>query len=137
MFFVDEHNRPLPGGTALKDPCSWGHEGIVAYVGTHQVMLHKPLSSGRPVMTSPSEFSNGKCKAVRTRTPQSASEGAAIVQRAWTEVQRGGTPWTVFDNCEDFVSRAYTGKGGSATRSFVLGLLALGGICAFAIGARS
>ena len=134
MFFVDEHNRPLPGGTALKDPCTL-HEGIVAYVGAHQVMLHKPLSSGRPVMTAPAEFSDGKCKVVRTRTPRSTVEGAAIVQRAWAEVQSGGTPWTIFDNCEDFVSRSYAGQSGSATRNFFVGLLAVGVFSAFALGA--
>lgn len=135
-MFLDENYQPLPGGTALKDPCTW-HEGIVAYMGAHQVMLHKPLSSGRPVMTSPLEFAKGRCNLVKTRTPRNPAEGMAVVQRAWTEVQSGGTPWTVFDNCEDFVNRAYTGQSGSATRTFFLGLLIVGGICAFAVGARS
>lgn len=31
MTFVDEFNRPLPAGTALKDPRSL-HERIVGYV---------------------------------------------------------------------------------------------------------
>jgi hypothetical protein len=135
MTFVDELNRPLPGGTALKEPCTL-HEGIVAYMRFtgQQVIIHKSPRIGRPAVTDPSVFAGGKCKLVRTRTPQSAAEGEAVVLRAWSEVQRG-TPWTLFDNCEDFVSRAYTGQSGSATRSFVVGLLAVVGACALAVSA--
>jgi len=135
MTFVDELNRPLPGGTVLKDPCTL-HEGIVAYMRFtgQQVMIHKSPNIGRPAITPPSDFSVGKCKLVRTRAPESAAEGEAIVLRAWSEVQRG-TPWTVFDNCEDFVSRAYTGQSGSVTRNFVLALLTIAGACALAAGA--
>jgi hypothetical protein len=49
-------------------------------------------------------------------------------------VQRG-TPWTLFDNCEDLVSRAYIGQSGSSSRNFVVGLLAVAGACALAVGA--
>ena len=135
MTFVDEFNRPLLGGTALKDPCTL-HEGIVAYnrFSGEQVMLHKSRRIGRPALTEPSVFADGKCKLVRTRTPQSAAEGEAIVQRAWAEVQRGGTLWTAFDNCEDFVSRAYTGQGGSTTRTLLAGVAVLG-LCALAAAA--
>jgi hypothetical protein len=135
MFFADEFNRPLPGGTALKDPCTL-HEGIVAYkrYTGEQVMIHKSPKIGRPAITHPSQFSDGKCKLFKTRSPQSAVQGEAIVQRAWSEVQRG-TPWTLFDNCEDFVSKAYTGQSGSTTRNFVLGLLAVAGACLVAMGA--
>lgn len=135
MFFVDEFNRPLPGGAALKNPCTL-HEGIVAYnrYNGQQVMLHKSPSIGRAAMTDPSVFADGKCQLVRTRVPESPAHAEAIVQRAWAEVQRSAT-WTLFDNCEDFVSRAYTGQGGSATRNFSLGLVAVGGFCAFAMGA--
>jgi hypothetical protein len=131
MTFVDEFNRPLPAGTALKDRSTL-HEGLVAYSPTgQQLMLHKPLLK-RPVITQPSEFADEKCPLVRTRVPQSHAEAQAVLQRAVAEVQRGA-PWTVFDNCEDFVSRAYTGKSGSATRNLVvLGLLATVGICALA-----
>jgi hypothetical protein len=131
MTFVDEFNRPLPAGTALKDRCTL-HEGLVAYSPNgQQVMLHKPLLK-RPVITPPSEFADGKCQLVRTRVPQSLAEAQAVLQRAVAEIQRG-TPWTVFDNCEDFVSRAYTGQSGSATRNLVVFLLlATVGICALA-----
>jgi hypothetical protein len=134
MTFVDELNRPLPGGTALKDPCTL-HEGIVAYMRFtgQQVMIHKSQRIGRPAVTLPSEFANGKCGLVRTRTPQTAAQGEAIVLRAWLEVQRG-TPWTVFDNCEDFVANAYTGRSGSHTRNFIIGLIAVGFFCVLALG---
>ena len=41
----------------------------------------------------------------------------------FTVVQRvqAGAPWTVFNNCQDFVSMAYNGKPGSETRT-LLGL---------------
>ena len=135
MVFVDEHNRPLPGGTALKDPCTL-HEGVVAYMRFtgEQVMMHKSPRIGKPAITPPSEFTDGKCLLVKTRTPQTAAEGEAVVLRAWSEVQRG-TPWTVFDNCEDFVSKAYTGQRGSATRNFIMGFLAVAGVLALAVGA--
>jgi hypothetical protein len=128
MTFVDEFNRPLPAGTALKDPRTL-HEGIVAYAQTgQQVMLHKPLLK-RPVITPPSEFADGKRPVVRTRVPQSPAETQAVLQRAVAQVQ-SGAPWTLFDNCEDFVSRSYTGQSGSPTRNVVLGVLAVFVICA-------
>ncbi len=133
MILTDEFNRPLPGGTVVKDPCTM-HEGIVAYERGRQVMLHKSLSIGRAAKTDPSVFTSGKCKLVRTRVPQSPAEAEVVIQRAWSEVQRGGARWTIFDNCEDFVSRAYTGKSGSATRNFWVGIAALG-LCAAALGA--
>ncbi len=131
MTFVDEFNRPLPGGTALKDPRSL-HEGIVGYVlqTGQQVMLHKSPRIGRAAITQPSVFADGKRPLVRTRVPQSPAEAQAVLQRAVAEVQ-SGTPWTLFDNCEDFVSRAYTGQSGSPTRNAVLGILAVFVICAF------
>src|SRR5260370_35629024 len=106
MTFVDELNRPLPGGSALKDPCTL-HEGIVAYMRFtgQQVMIHKSPRIGRPAVTEPSVFADGKCKLVRTRMPQSAVEGEVVVQRAWAEVQRGPR-WPVFDNCDASASRA-------------------------------
>lgn len=135
MIFTDEFNRPLPGGTALKDPCTL-HEGIVAYDRNtgEQVMLHKSPRIGRAALTPPSVFADGTCKLIRTRVPNSSAEGEVIIQRAWSEVQRG-TRWTVFDNCEDFVNRAYTGKSGSATRNFFLGVVTVLGFCALAVGA--
>jgi hypothetical protein len=125
MTFVDEFNRPLPAGSALKDPRNL-HQGIVGYDSQtgQQVMLHKPFRIGRPVITEPSAFADGKCRLVRTRVPKSPAEAEAVLQRAVAQVQRP-TPWSVFDNCEDFVSRAYTGHSGSATRNLVLGVLAV------------
>ena len=88
-----------------------------------QVILHNSKKLGRSAMTPPEEFTNGACQIVRKRVPQSPVEAQAVVQRAWSDVQRGRT-WTWFDNCEDFVNRAYTGQDGSPTRTLVaLGLL--------------
>lgn len=130
MTFVDEFNRPLPGGTALKDPRSL-HEGIVGYVSQtgQQVILHKSPRIGRAAITEPSVFADGKRPLVRTRVPQSPAKAQAVLQRAVAQVQ-SGAPWTLFDNCEDFVSRAYTGQSGSATRNVVLVLLVVVGLCA-------
>jgi hypothetical protein len=49
-----------------------------------QVMIHKSPRIGRPAVTEPSVFADGKCKLVRTRTPQSAAESEAVVLRAWS-----------------------------------------------------
>jgi hypothetical protein len=138
MTFVDEFNRPLPGGTVLKDPCSL-HEGIVAYAlpAGQQVILHKSPRLGRPAMTEPTQFVDGNCRLVRKKVPQSPAQANVVVQRAFAEVQSGGTPWTLWDNCEDFVSRAYTGQGGSETRNFALCLLAAVSLLAFAFGRSS
>ena len=135
MRFVDACNQPWPGGTVLKDPCTL-HEGIVAYkrFTGEQVIIHKSRQIGRAAVTLPSYFTDGKCKLVATRTPQSLAEGEAVVQRAFAEAQ-SATPWTLFDNCEDFVSRAYTGQGGSATRNLIAGFLAVVGLCVVAVGA--
>jgi hypothetical protein len=129
MTFTDALHQPLQGGTVVKDPCTL-HEGIIAYNGGQQVVLHKSLSIGRPAMTDTYAFTNGKCKLIVTRVPQSHAHAQAIVQRAWTEVQSGGTPWTLFDNCEDFVSRAYTGSSGSLGRALAVGFLVVVGLFA-------
>ena len=136
MTFVDEHGRLLPGGTALQDPCTL-HEGIVAYAQTgQQVMLHRSKKLGRSAMTLPDAFTDGSCQIVRKRVPQSPAEGQDVVRRAWNDVQRG-TPWTWFDNCQDFVNSAYTGRDGSPTRDFfVVGLL-VAGFLFFAFNARN
>jgi hypothetical protein len=130
MTFVDEFNRPLPAGTALKDPRTL-HEGIVGYAQTgQQVMLHKSPRIGRAAITEPSVFADGKRPLVRTRVPQSPAETQAVLHRAFAQVQSGAR-WTFFDNCEDFVSRSYTGQSGSPTRNVVLGILAVFVLCAF------
>jgi len=134
MTFVDEYNRPLPGGTALQDPCTL-HEGIVAYHSQtgQQVMLHRSKKIGRSAMTIPEEFSDGRCQPVRKRVPQSHAEAQAVVQRAWNDVQLG-TRWTWWSNCQDFVSAAYGGQG-SPTRAIVIGVLAVAGVF-FAVQAQ-
>lgn len=132
MFFTDELYQPLPGGTALKDPCTF-HEGIVDYQQGKQVMLHRSPSIGRSALTDPSLFSNGKCKLVQSRVPQSPAEAQIVLQRARADVQRG-TRWTLLNNCEDFVNFAYTGERGSSTRNFVFGVAAVFGFLALVTG---
>jgi hypothetical protein len=131
MYFSDDCQRPLPRGTAL----GFGpiHQGIVSYLPSgQQVILNKSMKSKRPVVSPPEEFTGLPVKYVRP-VPQTGEERARINQNAWNLV-RAGAPWTVFDNCQDFVSLCYDGKPGSKTRSaavvgigLVLGLLVLTG----------
>lgn len=129
MTFVDECNRPLAAGTVLKEAITL-HEGIVGYTPTgQQVMLHSSPRIGGPAITEPRDFADGKLRLHRTRVPKSPVDAQVVLQRAIADVQRGA-PWTVFDNCEDFVSRAYTGRNGSSTRSLAVGILAVACFCA-------
>jgi hypothetical protein len=121
-MYVDEYGMPLPGGTAL----GFGpvHQGIVAYRYPQQVILNTSLKSGRPVVSQPEEFNSLPVRYVRP-LPESAQESTRIEQNAWKLVE-AGAPWTVFNNCQDFVSLCYTGKPGSATRNFVVGSVLCG-----------
>ncbi|MGA8150899.1 MAG: hypothetical protein WB952_08115 [Terriglobales bacterium] len=137
MTFVDEYGRPLLGGTALQDPCTL-HEGIVAYDARtgQQVMLHNSKQIGRSAMTLPEAFTTGGCQTVRTRVPQSPADAEAVVQSAWSDVQ-SGRPWAWFDNCQDFVNRAYTGQDGSHTRTLVAVGILMAVVVMFAVNARN
>jgi len=126
-MYVDEHQRPLPAGTAL----GFGpvHQGIVAYYGNQQqVILNTSLKHGRPAVSRPEEFNGIPVRLVRP-LPQTWEDSARIQQNAWNLVQ-AAQPWTVFNNCQDFVSIAYTGKPGSVTRNLVVS----GGLLAIALG---
>jgi hypothetical protein len=117
-MYVDESQRPLPGGTAL----GFGpiHQGILAYLNTgEQVILNTSLKHGRPVVSPVEEFNGIPVRVVRP-LPKTWEDSVRIQQNAWKLVQ-AGVPWTVFNNCQDFVSMAYNGKPGSETRT-LLGL---------------
>jgi hypothetical protein len=125
----------LPAGSVLEvqaqvGPFTVPHPGILAYVYGQPVMLHKSKKIGKSAISSISEFADGKTPCIRF-VPSSQDEGARIVQSAAGEVSRGA-PWTVGDNCQDFVSRAITGQDGSPSRNgLVLGCV-LGALFVFA-----
>jgi len=122
MYYVDEYQRPLPGGTAL----GFGpvHQVIVGYRLGQQVFLSTSMKSGRPVVELPEAYNGVRGRYVRP-LPETDEESARIEQNAWNLVQ-AGAPWTVFNNCQDFVSMCYSGKPGSVTRSVVLGSVLCG-----------
>lgn len=118
-MYVDGNGMPLPGGTAL----GFGpvHQGIVAYLADRrQVILNTSLKHGKPVASAPEEFAADTVRIVRP-IPQTWQESTRIQQNAWNLVNEGA-PWSIFNNCQDFVSRSYSGKSGSETRTlFALG----------------
>jgi hypothetical protein len=121
----------LVQGTAIKFPSLVRHEAIIAYdFYGQQVLLEKSKKFGKPTVTNPEEYRGIPFEI--SRNPSSPAHGISIVQRAYAEIQTGGTQWTPFDNCQDFVSRAYAGRNGSETRSLVLGALALAGLVGIA-----
>jgi hypothetical protein len=117
MYVDDRFYQPLPSGTVLQ--FGLVHVGIVGYQYNQQVILNKSKCFGRPVASQPEEFQGEVVKVIRN--PKSPQDGARIEQNAWNLIQQGA-PWTLLDNCQDFVSRCYDGKPGSETRSLVVGL---------------
>jgi len=135
MIFGDQSNRPLAQATVVRVPSPINHVGIIAYDDLgQQIVLHNSKKRGYAAATSPDEFNDGNLQVVIDRPPASSVEGAEIVQRAWSDVQRG-VRWSWFNNCQDFVNRAVQGRNGSPTRDLVFGLCALG-VVAFAVFAE-
>ncbi|MFZ0586346.1 MAG: hypothetical protein WCF22_04840 [Candidatus Sulfotelmatobacter sp.] len=115
-MYLDAHQRPLPGGAAL----GFGpvHQGILAYFDNgQQVILNTSLKHGRPVVSPLEEFNGVRPWLVRP-LPNTWEDSIRIQQNAWNLVQ-AGAPWTIFNNCQDFVSMSYDGKPGSETRKLV------------------
>jgi hypothetical protein len=126
FYFCDANNCPLAQGTAIKFPSLVRHEAIIDYAWNgQQVLLEKSKKQKSPTVTSPEEYRN--IPFIISRIPASPEHGLRIVQHAYAEIQ-AAAPWTAFDNCQDFVSRAYTGRDGSETRNFVFGALAVLGL---------
>lgn len=131
MFVDDQYYQPLPRGTALQ--LGAVHQGIVGRLPTgQQVILHKSKRFGRPVASPSEELESIKPVKV-IRTPRSEQDGLRIEQNAWNLIQ-AGAPWTLLDNCQDYVSRCYTGQSGSETRSALLVASALGLLLVLALG---
>jgi len=129
--FCDVNMNRLPQGMAIKFPPVVNHEAIIAYdFYNQQVLLEKSKKYGKPTVTNPEEYRG--IPFVISRNPSSPAHGIQIVERAYAEIQSGGTKWTPLDNCQDFVTRAYAGRNGSETRNFVLGALALAGLVGIA-----
>ena|ERR1700734_3459676 len=129
MFVDDQYYQPLPRGTVLQ--FGLVHVGIVGYLNGQQVILNKSKRFGRPVASTPEEFQGETVKVIRS--PQTLQEGARVEQNAWMLIQQGA-PWALLDNCQDFVSRSYTGESGSETRSALLVASALGLLVVLALG---
>ena len=127
-MYLDQFGNPLPAGTALRVPALFHHQGIVDYDDAtgEQVMLHNSKKRGQVAQTDPSEFNNGRFPVALAR-PLPVDRLPVIVRSAREDVQ-SGRRWTVFDNCQDFVSRAYDGHDGSATRTFIVGALLVSGL---------
>lgn len=130
FYFCDQNNCPLPRGTAIKFPTLVQHEVLIDYAWNgQQILLEKSKQHKRPRVANTLEHANAPF--VVSRVPSSPEHGLQIVQRAYAEIQ-AGAPWTPFDNCQDFVSRAYTGRKGSETRNFLFGALAVVGLVSMA-----
>jgi hypothetical protein len=114
MYVDDQYYQPLPRGTVLS---SAFRVGIVGYLNGHQVILNKSKRFGRPVASPPEEFQGEAVKIIRS--PQSTQDSVRIEQNAWNLIQ-AGAPWTLLDNCQDFVSRCSDGKPGSETRNLAV-----------------
>jgi hypothetical protein len=92
-------------------------------------MIHNSKKRGAPAITTPEEFNDNVHLVVVVRSPATPQQGTLIVQRAW-QASQVPARWNLFDNCQDFVSRAYAARGGSLTRNVVVGaLLAFGLVC--------
>jgi hypothetical protein len=122
FYFADQNGNPWPRGTVLEVPTLFDHQGIVDYdpwTG-QQIMLHNSKKRRCAAVTRPPDFSEGR-DYLAVFVPQDCEQGSLIVQEARREVELG-VAWTVFDNCQDFVSRVLRGKNGSKTRDFIVGV---------------
>src|SRR5579872_3191105 len=130
-FLADEHGRPYPQGTIAQVRPLYDHTGVIVYQYGQQVILQNSKRFKGKVATTPQVFNEGRPTVV-IRVPTSHAEGAAIAQRAWAEVQAGGS-WHWWDNCQDFTSRAVQGKNGSPTRDLFVVLGAALGVLSLAL----
>ncbi len=129
MIFTDRYGNPLPTGTAVDLQPYSPHAGIIGYKPTgEQVLAHNSKQHHRAVVTWPEEFSALHIPLRIIAYPPSPEDGERIWRNALYDVERG-VLWSAGDNCQDFVSRAYTGRNGSPTRNAILaGLAFVGGL---------
>lgn len=131
MVLVDEHGQLPPAGTVIGSQPRSPHVGLIGYDSLrHQFTSHNSKARGRCVVTWPEEFCEwGRLPVSVIRYPISAQEGVQIWENSLVDVRRG-LLWSGFDNCQDFVSRAVTGRNGSPTRdAVVLGVGVLATVC--------
>jgi len=120
----------LPDGTALEVvvpafPLPVPHQGILRREWNGQPWIDQNSKEhGRTTTTTYSDFSKGRSVRV-IYIPQTREESMRITQNARNETARG-IPWSVADNCQDFVSRAITGRNGSKSRDAAIGGALLG-----------
>ncbi len=128
MYFYTEPSIPLtdsngslwPKGTVVEVPSLYYHQGLVDYLPSgEQILLHNSKRFRRAVASSPMEFSEGRPYVVKY-VPKNFAEALRALQRAWSDIRRG-LPWNGFDNCQDFVTRAFTGHNGSKGRNAIVG----------------
>lgn len=67
----------------------------------------------------------------RVLVPQSDQQADEWLNRAYIGVETVEL-WLPFDDCQDFISRAVTGRDGSPTRDGILGALVFGASLALA-----
>jgi hypothetical protein len=130
FVYLDQSGFPLAGGTAIEDRTTLvHHQGIIAYRDDVQIVLESSFRHGGVVEIPSIEFNGGKIASV-IRRPNDQWHGEQIIQKAWGDVLRG-VRWSLLNNCQDFVSRAYDGKNGSKTRdAVVVGGLAVAALIA-------
>lgn len=120
----------LADGTVIKTDILWNgllitHYGTVRREWDGRIVIDQNSKRfGRAVSTDFDHFHDGRPSFVH-RSPRSVEEGWEIATRTRADVERG-VPWTIFDNCEDMVSRAVTGQNGSPTRNLFVGLAVVG-----------
>ncbi len=128
MIFTDEYGNPLPTGTAVDLQPYSPHAGIIGYTPTgEQVIAHNSKQDRRAVVTRPGEFNDFHIPVRIIAYPLSPEDGERIWKNALYDVERG-VLWSGGDNCQDFVSRAYTGRNGSPTRDAIVAGLAFVGL---------
>lgn len=129
MTFTDEYGNPLPKGTAIDLQPYSPHAGIIGYLPSgQQVVAHNSKQHGRAVVTLPEDFNDFDIPTRIIAFPLFDGDGERIWRNAVYDVKRG-LPWSGDDNCQDFVSRAYTGRNGSPTRDAIFtGLAIVGGL---------
>ena len=129
--FTDQRGKPWPRGTIIVLEPFPQHCGFLDYTPIgEQILLHKAKKEGRPVITGPKGFMDSPVR-YRVRVPQSDQQADEWLNHAYAEIE-AGVPWMLFDECQDFVSRAVTGHAGSPTRDGILGCLAFAGGLALA-----
>ncbi len=127
VIFTDEYGDPLPKGTAIDLQPHSPHTGLIGYLPTgEQVVAHNSKQRGRAVVTWPEEFNDFHIPFRIIYYPLFPQDGERIWGNALYDVERG-VLWSGGDNCQDFVSRAYTGRNGSPTRDIIFaGLVVVG-----------